>query len=405
MTERCFIAICLGRKRVGVCLMMAAFCALIQSGPTYGQPDLNEAARVAYQRETQAASQRGDLITSGNDHDRVQLITKKLIAVAPEMRPDATSWVWELSYIRSSEINAHCLPGGKMIVFSGLVDRLSLTDDELAAVVGHEMGHALLEHGRESYNQRQVANVVVGVLGIVAAIVGAKHHSDPNVAFNASTAVGTLGAEFLALRPYNRERELAADKYGAELSARAGFDVRGAISLQQKMATQGSVIEFLSTHPASATRVQELAQFVPGTADRFASRRDGGGSPTLAKVTDAPVHVAAGVAEPEVHALSAKASEAVRTVPDVSQANALLPSAPESARKPPQDPDAVTGVAAAAMPSKYMFSAERYAKAHGCALPTATMAARAPTYESFEISCSAGVRLVVRCEPGCAAVE
>ena len=403
-TDRRVLIIRLLAKRAAVRLTTAALCALTLSAPAYGQPDLNEAARAVYQRETQAASQRGDLISSGADYDRIQLITKRLIAVAPEMRADASSGSWEVSYIRASAVNANCLPGGKMMVFSGLVDRLALTDDELAAVVGHEMGHALLEHGRESYNQRQVAKVFVGVLGIVAALAGAKHHTDPNVAFNASTTVGALGAEFLALRPYSRERELAADKYGAELSARAGFDVRGAITLQQKLATQGSGIEFLSTHPASATRVQELAQFVPGTAERFASRRGGGG--TLAKVPDAPVYVAAAAAGPEVPAaLSTNANEAVRAVLSAYQSSALLSSGSESARKAPPDPDAVTGAAAAAMPSKHMFSAERYAKAHGCAIPAATMVARASTYEAFEMSCSGGSRLVVRCEPGCATLE
>src|SRR5690242_14937458 len=105
---------------------------------------------------------------------------------------------------------AKCLPR------NSLIEQLALTDDEIAAVMGHEMGHALLEHGREAYQQRQVAQVAVGILGIIAAIAGAKHHTDPNIAFNASTAVGTIGAEFLALRPYDRQRELEADKYGAE---------------------------------------------------------------------------------------------------------------------------------------------------------------------------------------------
>src|SRR4051794_5138850 len=150
-------------KRAVIGAMMAF---MLVCGAAYGQADLNDAARIAYQREVDAAFQRGDLITDGTDYDRIQFISKRLIAVAPETRLDAGGWAWDVAYIRSPQVNAHCLPGGKMVVFSGLTERLWLTNDELAAVIGHEMSHALLEHGKEAYTQHQIAKVAVGILGI-----------------------------------------------------------------------------------------------------------------------------------------------------------------------------------------------------------------------------------------------
>jgi len=367
----------------------------------YAQTDLNEVARAVYQREKDAAAQRGDLITSGNDYERLHQIAKKLIAAAPEMRADAGAWAWEVAYIHSPQVNAHCLPGGKIVVFSGLVDRLSLTDDEVAAMMGHEISHALLDHGKEAYNQRQVAKVAVGILGIIAAIAGAKHRTDPSVAFNATTAVGTLGAEFLAIRPYSREREIAADKLGAELAARAGFDPRGAITLQQKLASQGnSVIEFLSTHPASETRLQELAQVVPGDAERFASRRNvERATVTVAASEDALAPTAGGES-----ALRISSAQVVTALQPNSMEGQTLGTAiaPHNlaTRGAAADPDAVIGTKAASMPSKYMFNAERYVKSRGCLLPIATMVVRAPSYESFDVKCSSGSLVVVRCENG-----
>lgn len=373
-------------------------CALAWS-TAYAQADLNEAARVVYQQEINAASSRGDLVTEGADYERVQQITKKLIAVAPEMRADAGSWSWDVAYIHSSQENARCLPGGKMIVLTGLVERLSLNDDELAAVIGHEMGHALLEHGKEAYTQQQIAKVAVGILGIVAAIVGAKHHQDPTIAFGATTAIGSVGAEYFAIRPYSRERELAADAYGADLAARAGFDPRGAISLQQKLSTQWS-IEFLNTHPASETRVQQLSQIVPAFSTRFASRHDQ--QSPVAVASSRPLESSVG-APPSGGIASTTSLSATQGSPqtDVRQpgAAAVASLAAERQGSTPE-PDVVTGAAAAAMTSKYMFNAERYAKSHACLLPATIMTARAPTYESFTIKCSGGVQLVVRCDNG-----
>jgi Zn-dependent protease with chaperone function len=394
--------------RRGASLFLAIFasCALGFAPSGYAQTDLNDIAAAVYQRGKDAAARRGDLITSGNDYERLQHIAKKLIAAAPEVRADSGTWAWEVAYIHSAQVNALCFPGGKIVVFSGLVDRLSLTDDEFAAVMGHEISHALLDHQRESYNQHQIAKVAVGILGIIAAIAGAKHHTDPGVAFNATTAVGTVGAEFLALRPYSREREIAADKLGAELAARAGFDPRGAITLHEKFASQGTgVIEFLSTHPASETRLQELAKVVPADVERFASRRNvERATTTIAASEDASATTRNETAVASAASVSLASSPQAGNVPPSNTVDgrtlgtALAPQNVVSTM--PVDPDAVIGAKAASMPSKYMINAERYAKSRSCLLPIATMVIRAPTYESFDVKCSSGSQLAVRCESG-----
>jgi len=138
------------RKLVLACLAFWASCLLGATSPSHASSELEDVARVAYKAERDAAVRRGNLVTVGVDHDRVQRITKRLITAAPEMRADAAHWGWEVAYIRSSKANAFVLPGGKMMLSTGLIEQLSLTDDEIAAVIGHEMAHALMEHGAEA---------------------------------------------------------------------------------------------------------------------------------------------------------------------------------------------------------------------------------------------------------------
>lgn len=366
-------------------LMGWLLCALAISAPSYAQSSIEGSAQAAYQNARDGAIKRGDLITSGADYERIKSISQKLIASSSEMRPDAGRWNWDVSYIRSNLQNAYCLPGGKIVVLSGLVEQLSLTDDELAAALGHEIGHVMLEHGNESYTQRRVAKVALGILGIVAAIVGAKHNVDPSAAFNATTGLGSLGAEFFALRPYGRERELDADRFGVELAARAGFDPSGAVLLQQKMGS-GSTVEFLSTHPSSDTRVQELRALIPATAEKFASRR--APSQIVAAKHESPDQVT---------------QSALSPAPALAQSMAITAEPLSLVAGPPigaiqADPDAVVGPKAATMTSKFMISGEQYAKANGCGISAATMTVRAPTYETFAIKCMDNRELVIRCE-------
>lgn len=182
---------------------------------------------------------------------RVRKIADRLIAQTPVFRPDARSWKWEVNVLSSSEVNAWCMPGGKIAVYTGLIDKVKPTDDELAAVIGHEISHALREHARERASEQMVAGSLISV---GSALFGLGD-------------LGQQGAQYaymgLVGLPNSRSHETEADRMGVELAARAGYDPRAAVTLWQKMGRLGGgeQITFLSTHPSSADRSRDLTDY------------------------------------------------------------------------------------------------------------------------------------------------
>jgi len=210
--------------------------------------EVDSAAVQAYRQTIQGASRKGALNRDPAQVNRVRAIASRLIPATGAFRGDAPSWKWEVNVVASSEVNAWCMPGGKIAVYTGLIEKLRPTDDELAAVMGHEIAHALREHGRERASQQMVQQTVVGV---GAALLGIG---------DAGASLANVVADVTVGLPYSREFEREADRIGIELSARAGFDPRAAITLWQKM-TQvggGGPPQFLSTHPAPENRIADL---------------------------------------------------------------------------------------------------------------------------------------------------
>lgn len=198
---------------------------------------------------TQARAQ-GALDTDAKQASRVKSIAQRLIAQVGVFRPDAAQWPWEVHVLNSSEVNAWCMPGGKIAVYSGMINKLKLTDAELAAVIGHEMAHALREHSREQVSQQMAAGIGLSVL---SALTGSAATSD----------LGSKLTEVMFTLPNSRTHETEADRMGVELAARAGYDPRAAVTLWQKMGSlsAGSAPpEFLSTHPSAASRTADLTQ-------------------------------------------------------------------------------------------------------------------------------------------------
>jgi predicted Zn-dependent protease len=179
---------------------------------------------------------------------RVRVIALRLAAASGAFRPDAPGWAWESNVITSKEINAWCMPGGKMAVYSGLIERLNVTDDELAAVMGHEIAHALREHGRERASQAMAQGMALSVLGIVTG------------ASDAGVQLAQVITDVTINLPNSRAHEIEADRIGVELAARAGYDPRAAVTLWQKMAKAagGGPPQFLSTHPSPDNRIRDL---------------------------------------------------------------------------------------------------------------------------------------------------
>lgn len=203
-------------------------------------------AQKAYSEVLAEARAKKVLDTNPAMVARVKRITNNLIAKTPAIRADARAWPWEIHVIDMDEMNAWCMPNGKMVIYSGLITQLKLTDAEIAQVMGHEMAHALREHSREQVSRQQTTGIIAGVLGAVGEAYGIS---------NASQITG-LTADIGFNLPFSRTHETEADLLGMELAARAGYNPDAAGSLWNKMqaAGSGNGIEFLSTHPDPANR-------------------------------------------------------------------------------------------------------------------------------------------------------
>lgn len=214
---------------------------------------VDEGAKVAYDQEVTKARQAGALNKDKLVYDRVQRISQRLIPQTKVFRPDAATWNWEVNVQTSEDVNAYCMPGGKIMVYTGLIDAIKPTDAELAAVIGHEIAHALREHSRERLSRAYAEQLVLA--GVAVATGG--ESTTMQLASQVSAVTFTL--------PHSREQEAEADRIGLELMARAGYDPSSAVTLWQKMskAGGGGPPEFLSTHPSGESRIRDLEKNVP----------------------------------------------------------------------------------------------------------------------------------------------
>jgi predicted Zn-dependent protease len=188
---------------------------------------------------------------------RLRAIASRIIPHALAWNPRARDWQWEVNLIGSSQINAFCMPGGKIAFFTGILDKLKLSDDEVAMVMGHEIAHALREHARERMGKSAVTSGAARIGGALAAgIFGI----DPRL----TDGLARGGANLLSLE-FSREDESEADLVGMELAARAGFDPRAGITLWQKMgaASKGAPPQWLSTHPSGKSRIVGIEKNLP----------------------------------------------------------------------------------------------------------------------------------------------
>jgi len=215
-------------------------------------------SKQAYAAMLQPLEKKGQIDNNPAVSARVRTITGKLIAQAIKYRPETQSWEWSVKVIDDAKtVNAWCMAGGRMAIYTGLIDQLKATDDELAQVMGHEISHALAKHTAERMSRAMAMQMGLGVL---AATQQSSRYGD-------LTLTGAQMAAVVALElPNSREAETEADRIGIELAAKAGYDPKAAISLWDKMAKVGggsSSFDFLSTHPAPQKRMETLAALVP----------------------------------------------------------------------------------------------------------------------------------------------
>lgn len=250
-------------RALPVCCVLLAGCQSVQTtqpgvvGVSRQQSMLvsssavNSSAEKAYRQVMTDAARKGQLDRDPQQLARIRAIASRLIPHTGAFRSDAPGWKWEVNVITSKDVNAWCMPGGKIAFYTGILDRLQLTDDEAAAVMGHEIAHALREHGRERASQKMAQGIAIGVIGAAAGISG--------VAQDLSQTILDLTFNL----PNSRTDETEADRIGVELAARSGYDPRAAAGLWEKMQKLGGggTPQFLSTHPSHGTRIQDLRTY------------------------------------------------------------------------------------------------------------------------------------------------
>jgi predicted Zn-dependent protease len=216
------------------------------------EEQIMQGGKAAYAEVLGKAKEEKTLNTNAKLTKRVRAIADRLIPQTAVFRTDAPKWDWEVNVLESDQLNAWCMPGGKIAFYTGIIETLNLTDAEIAAIMGHEMAHALREHSRERASQQVAQQTGLAVLGAV-------------------TGMGQVGMDLTSLAmqvtltlPNSRTHEIESDRMGVELAARGGYDPYAAISLWQKMdkATQGGKTpELLSTHPSHDSRIQDLQKY------------------------------------------------------------------------------------------------------------------------------------------------
>jgi len=213
--------------------------------------EIDKAAAQEYRKVIAQAQAKGVLDRNAQHVQRVRSVMNRIVPQTSVFRADARGWQWEVHAIQDNQLNAWAMPGGKMVVYSGLIEKLSLTDDELAAIMGHEIAHSLREHARERVSREMATGLGVGIAG---ALLG----------------LGDVGQELAGMvadvtfnKPHSRAHETEADRIGVELAARAGYNPNAAVSLWQKMlqASGSGGPQFLSTHPSPETRLTDLRAY------------------------------------------------------------------------------------------------------------------------------------------------
>ena len=220
---------------------------------------VEDGARQQYRQMLQQA--QGQQALAPMDHpqlQRLRFIAERIIPFTPACNPRARDWKWEVNLIGSRQINAFCMPGGKIAFYFGILSELQLDDDEVAMIMGHEAAHALLEHAREQMGKNLVTT---GALRLGAALLGLGQ-------------VGDLGAQVaaqLASLKFSRDDETEADRLGLVMAAQAGYDPRKGVTLWEKMTStsRGAPPQMLSTHPAGPTRIRDIQDKLPGVLPLF----------------------------------------------------------------------------------------------------------------------------------------
>ena len=225
---------------------------------------LEQMAAQSYAKLKAEASAKNALNTDAAMLARVRAVAARIQPQTAMFRADAPRWQWEVNLITNEQLNAFCMPGGKIMFYTGLVRKLDLSDDEIAVVMGHEIAHALREHSREQVSQAAAAQTAIGMGTQLLGLGG-----------GASQLTGAAYKALVATR-FSRSHETEADRIGLELMARAGYNPQAGVSLWQKMTNAGSAggaPDFLSSHPSDSSRVQQIQALLPTVLPLYQAAR------------------------------------------------------------------------------------------------------------------------------------
>ena len=261
-----------GRRRIGasfvalaVALALATSFVPMPAAAQAREAQLEQQAAQQYRQLLDQARAKNALANEQNpDLRRLRMIQERILPYTYAVNPLAKQWQWEVNLLRSDQVNAFCMPGGKIVFYNGIIQKLALTNDEIAIVMGHEITHALKEHGVEQMNKQLYGSLAATAGG---ALLSAWLGIDPNL-----TNMGARAANSLFQLRFSRADESQADAVGLELAARAGFDPRAGVVLWQKMGSlaKNAPLAFLSDHPADANRIAEIRRLLPTVLPLYA---------------------------------------------------------------------------------------------------------------------------------------
>lgn len=240
-------------------------CTTIADMAGADSSSLNASAAQSFTKMRQEAQQKGQLDTSSSTYKRINAVMLRLIPYANQMNQTGQAFNWQLAVLKSDTVNAYVAPGGKVVFYTGIVNKLNLTDAEIAAVMGHEMTHALEEHSKNKVGADVLTNLAVG---IGKSYVGSS-------AGGLGSAALDLGSQVGVGLPYSRSLESRADYGGLMLMAKAGYNPQAALSLWNKMSKMDSAggPAFLSTHPSNQQRIDAMQKNLPAAMAVYNSRR------------------------------------------------------------------------------------------------------------------------------------
>ena len=240
-------------------------CTTIADMAGADSQSLNINATQGFNKTVDEARSNKTLDTSSNVYKRINAVFVRMAPYADLENKTGQKFDWKLAVLKSDTVNAYVAPGGKVVFYTGIVNKLNLTNDEIAAIMGHEMTHALEEHAKSKIGAQALTNLAIG---IGTSYAGANIGDLGNAAINLGSQIG-IGL------PYSRNLESRADYGGLMLMAKAGYNPNAAISLWEKMNRLDGAggASFLSTHPSNTQRISDMRKNLPAAMALYNKRR------------------------------------------------------------------------------------------------------------------------------------